>query len=432
MRRATLLAGLVVGMVAVRMAVVVRTQTRSLPPPQTKSSPSKPKSLPPMSYICLMPGDEDVIEDKAGRCPKCGMELHGIRLESVWACLTNTAIVRDAPGKCPTDGRDLVQMTMSVSFVCAGSTTESVNPGTCADGTPMERKYSPRPHGNHNPQHGGAFFMAPDNWHHLEGAYFSPGTFRLYLYDDFTKPLPLAQVRATQARIILANGKEVPLVRNGRFFEARIGKLPFPVAVQAKVKFQPGAAEHLFDFTFEKYSKDLPVPAATTTMMAAPAAAPPAPGSPGAMGATPATPATPAPGAPAATAATGTTATPLPETLPDSTLTTSAIPETVPEMLDQLRDRNRQIKTLIDRGAFGSVYVPAFQAKDVALALDGKKNSLPPDRQKIVGPAVNRLVRGAYLLDAFGDLGNKQQIIDAYARFAAAVQDIESAFPKQP
>jgi len=426
MRRATLFAGLVVGMVAVRMAVVVRTQTGSAPPPQTKSSPSKPKSLPPMSYICLMPGDEDVIEDKAGRCPKCGMELHGIRLESVWACLTNTAIVRDQPGKCPTDGRDLVQMTMSVSFVCAGSTTESVNPGTCADGTPMERKYSPRPHGNHNPQHGGAFFMAPDNWHHLEGAYFSPGSFRLYLYDDFTKPLPPAQVRATQARIILPDGKEVPLVRNGRFFEARIGKLPFPVAVQAKVKFQPGAAEHHFDFTFEKYSKDLPVPAATTTMMAAPAPAPAAPGSPEAPGATA------APKAPGAPETPGTTTAPVLETLPDSTLTGSVIPETVPEMLAQLRDRNRQIKTLIDRGAFGSVYVPAFQAKDVALALDGKKNSLPPDRQKIVGPAVNRLVRGAYLLDAFGDLGNKQQIIDAYARFAAAVQDIESAFPKQP
>jgi hypothetical protein len=441
MRRATLLAGLVVGMVAVRMAVVVRTQTRSLPPPQTKSSPAKPKSLPPMSYVCLMPGDEDVIEDKPGRCLKCGMELHGIRLESVWACLTNTSIVRDAPGKCPTDGRDLVQMTMSVSFVCPGSATESVNPGTCADGTPMERKYSPRPHGNHNPQHGGAFFMAPDNWHHLEGAYFSPGSFRLYLYDDFTKPLPLAQVRATQARIILADGKEVPLSRNGRFFEARIGKQPFPLAVQAKVRFQPGAAEHHFDFTFDKYSKDLPVPAATTTMMAAPTPAPAAPGSPGAMGATltPGTPGTPgAPGAPGTTGppeapgAPGATTVPLLETLPDSTLTASAIPETVPEMLNQLRDRNRQIKTLIDRGAFGSVYVPAFQAKDVALALDGKKDSLPADRQKIVGPAVNRLVRGAYLLDAFGDLGNKQQIIDAYARFAAAVQDIESAFPKQP
>jgi hypothetical protein len=50
----------------------------------------------------------------------------------------------------------------------------------------------------------------------------------------------------------------------------------------------------------------------------------------------------------------------------------------------------------------------------------------------MVGPAVSKLVRTAYLLDAFGDLGNKQQIADAYTRFAAAVQEIVSAFPKQP
>jgi hypothetical protein len=36
------------------------------------------------------------------------------------------------------------------------------------------------------------------------------------------------------------------------------------------------------------------------------------------------------------------------------------------------------------------------------------------------------------VLDALGDLGNKQQIGEAYARFAAAVKDIEAAFPKQP
>jgi hypothetical protein len=44
---------------------------------------------------------------------------------------------------------------------------------------------------------------------------------------------------------------------------------------------------------------------------------------------------------------------------------------------------------------------------------------------------VSRLVRTAYLLDAFGDLGNKQQITEAFGRFAAAVKEIESAFPRQ-
>jgi len=369
-------------------------------------SAQQPK-LPPVSYVCPMPGDEDVIEDKAGSCPKCGMELEGIRLDTVYTCLTNTAIIREQPGKCPTDGRPLVPMTMSLSFVCpnAPDVKESINPGNCPDGSAKQKKYSPRAHGNHNPQHGGGFFMAPDNWHHLEGAYYAGGTFRLYLYDDFTKPLPLPDVRATKARLILKDGKEVPLARNGRFLEAKLGKLPLPVSVQAKVKFQETSPEHQFDFTFEKFSVDAPVPAAptaTTTMTNA---------------------TTPA----------ATTGPPLLEvaaTPADAGLVPLPIPETVPEMLAQLKTRNEQIKAFIDRGAFAAVYVPAFQAKDVALALDAKKTELSPDKQRALSPAVNRLIRSAYLLDAFGDLGNKQQIVEAYARFSGAVQEIDAAFQK--
>ncbi len=44
-------------------------------------------------------------------------------------------------------------------------------------------------HAVHEPQHGGVFFMAPDNWHHLEGTLPSDHELRSYLYDNFTKPL---------------------------------------------------------------------------------------------------------------------------------------------------------------------------------------------------------------------------------------------------
>jgi hypothetical protein len=390
MRTASLAAGLALAI------AVAQPHARQAP------AASKDIKLPPLSYICTMAGDEDVIEDKPGKCRKCGMELHPIRLDSVWTCPVHAAVIKDQAGKCPIDGHDLVQMTMALSWTCPGVEKDSLTPGTCADGSAMRRKYTARPHGNHNPQHGGGFFMAPDNWHHLEGAYFAPGVFRLYLYDDYTKPLPLAQVRATQARLIV-DGKDVPLVRKGRYLEAAVGKRAFPTAMQARVKFKPEGPESLFDFTFEKYSKDAPAPANAMTA-ATPTPAPPVPA--------------PAPAtleiAPATEGAFGST----------------PIPETVPELLAQLRARDEQIRTFIDRGAFGNVYVPAFQAKDLALALDAKKSGLAADRQRIVGPAVSRLVRTAYLLDAFGDLGNKQQIADAYTRFAAAVKDIETAFPK--
>lgn len=116
----------------------------------------------------------------------------------------------------------------------------------------------------------------------------------------------------------------------------------------------------------------------------------------------------------------------------DPALLTTPVPDTVPEMLVQLRTRTDQIKELIDRGAFAAVYVPAFQAKDIALALDAHKTDLPEARRRGVGPAANRVVRGAYLLDAFGDLGNRAQIVEAYGDFAAAVKDIEGSFGHEP
>ena len=360
--------------------------------------------IPPLSYVCPMVGDEEVIEDKPGRCRKCGMELVGVRLDSVWTCPIHAAINRDQPGKCPLDGRALVPMTMAVTWVCPGSSRESLEPGTCANGSPMQKKYTARAHGNHNPQHGGSFFMAPDNWHHLEGAYFPPGVFRLYLYDDFTRPLSVAQVRATKARVILpVAGKEFSLARNGRFLEAKVGKLAFPAALQAKVRFRADAPEHHFDFTFEKYSRDEAVLPALT--MSTPSTSAGSESNP---------PALPSASPPSI----------------DEALLPQPIPETIPEMLAQLRTRNDQIRMFIERGAFASVYVPAFQAKDVALALDAKKTELPAERQKILGPAVSRLVRHAYLLDAYGDLGNRQQIAQAYQKFAEAVRDIEAVFPK--
>jgi hypothetical protein len=201
----------------------------------------------------------------------------------------------------------------------------------------------------------------------------------------------------------------------------------------AKVQFKPNDKSNRFDFTFDSYSKEPPRGAVLTN--AAPGATPSA--------ATPAT-ATPAPAAAAGTAATATAAAPTsapatPATLMpnsgggiDPALVPTAIPDTVPEMVKELRTRTDQIRGLIEKGSFGSIYVPAFQAKDIALALDEHKGDLPAEKQKVVDPAIAKLVRSAYMLDAFGDLGNKEQITEAYAMFLAASKDITGAFPTQP
>jgi hypothetical protein len=382
--------------------------------PKAAAPRAQSDALPPMSWTCPM--HPDILEDKKGTCPICKMDLVPVRLDSVWSCPVHSVIAESKPGKCPIDKRDLIQVTVAVSWTCPGATTESTEPGVCPDGSPMARKVTPRAHGNHNPQHGGQFFMASDNWHHLEGTYLPSGVFRMHLYDDYTRPLAVKDVRAVTASVVTkdaATGREttIPLVRSGQYLQARVGKLPLPAAMYAKVKFKGDAPDNRFDFTFDAYSKE---PAAAPTSMSTAAAA---------------APSTPVPVPPPPTPA---TEAPLVETLPnvDAALVPLPIPDTVPEMLAQLRTRTDQIRAFIDKGSFASIYVPAFQAKDLALALDEHTRTLPAERRRIASPAITKLVRSAWLLDAFGDIGNKQQISEAYVMFVEAANDIHASFPQ--
>src|SRR5262249_5340474 len=212
------------------------------------------------------------------------------------------------------------------------------------------------------------------------------GVFRMHFYDDFTKPLPVAQVRSIKAEVVVndpksGQEKRVPLVRNGRYMQAAVGKLPLPAPMYAHVQFKADGPHNRFDFTFESYSKDPTAARAASVTARAPADAPSTPSGGAAS--------SPPPGVPDPASGVDPALVPLP------------IPDTVPEMLAQLRTRTDQIRAIIDKGSFASIYVPAFQAKDLALALDTHKSSLPAEKLKVAEPAIAKLVRVAYMLDAF-------------------------------
>ncbi len=336
---------------------------------------SQNAQVPPISWTCPM--HPDVIEDHKGNCPICRMALVPVRIGYTWSCPVHSVIDEDRAGKCRICGRDLAQMTIAVTYACAGRPkTERLNPGKCADGSAAIPKHRLRAHGNHSPQHGGLFFMASDNWHHLEGVHPEPGVFRLYLYDDYSKTLPAAQMRQVTGTVA---GKNVviplKLSADGKTLEAKIDGLAPPAAdLVAKVKFRKDGPEYRFDFIFPSFSKDVaPSPAPVTI--------------------------------------------------------SSDLPEKTGELVSQLAARNKEIEGLIQRGAFGEIYVAAFQAKDLALALDARSQELPLAKRAALTAAVERVVRSAWQLDAAGDLGDGDLIAKTYQAFTQAAGEVIAAFP---
>jgi len=77
------------------------------------------------------------------------------------------------------------------------------------------------------------------------------------------------------------------------------------------------------------------------------------------------------------------------------------------------------------------MYFPALAAKEAALALDDRTVELPADRRGAASDAVKRVVLGAWLIDAYGDIGDKLKLTEAYDAFAGAVSDLKSVYGQQ-
>ncbi len=344
----------------------------------------------------------EVLETASGACPICKMPLEPVRLVTVWSCPIHAVVTADQPGRCRICGRDFVQVTMSVTWTCGGTGTgvgrsadRLLSPTTCADGTRAVASYAPRPHGNHNPQHGGAFFMAPDNWHHLEGTYPRAGVFRLYLYDDYSRPLPRDEIRRVAASVVTDRSSPLTVAKNGTYLEGRAAGAALPARMSARVRFKPGEPEHQFDFAFNAYTADVrlkPDAAGTdaaNVRLKADAA-----------------------GADAASV----------RLKPDAPGVGGAV--------DQIRALDRQIADAIERRAFSEIWVPALEAKDLALTIEADAGG-PPARRGAISIAVKDLVRAAWMLDTYGDLGNAEQIARAHTRFTAALDRLAEALAER-
>jgi predicted RNA-binding Zn-ribbon protein involved in translation (DUF1610 family) len=259
-------------------------------------------------YLCELHPDEQATGP--GRCPTCGRELVLRALVSSYSCPMHPAIDEEREGACPICGMKLVRTTREVQWFCPGrADIVASTAGLCPDGRPMETRTAAMAHGDHNPRHGGILFMAPNGYHHLEGTLEEDGGFRLYLYDDFTRPLA---VEGFEAR---AGELQMEASADGSFLSVKLERSPDPVepvAVVLHLRFPDETEEARFDFVFSR--------AAAASLA-------------------------------------------LPE---------FRIPESTEDVYREIVRRNERIQELLRRGAWPDLYIPALEAKDLVLALSEK------------------------------------------------------------
>lgn len=137
--------------------------------------------------------------------------------------------------------------------------------GNPAHAFPFPQGSSEKAHMDHKAKHGGLFFMSLDNVHHLEGVLLPPGTFRVYLYDEYAKPLKLEQVKLASGTIQIGDSEDAPKISLGpgkkkESMEASIGANPkFPVAITLLLRLPgmaPDSKPELFNFTFDKFTDE--------------------------------------------------------------------------------------------------------------------------------------------------------------------------------
>ena len=319
-------------------------------------------------WLCPMHRDHQAHGE--GRCPLCGMALVRRTLVTQYVCLAQEdGVVEDEPGICPDTGAPLVPATREVIWFCPSDPDRVfVEPGVCEGGIPREMTTQVSAHGDHNPRHGGILFMAPDGVHHLEGA-LEDGAFRLYFYDSFTRPI---EPGPFGARVVPADDRGTPLGDPVALSTAP-GALETPVesaagersAFTAFVQFPDRDGEDRFDFIFLSNAEKAALAGETAS-------------------------------------------TALPEL---------RVPDTPQAILDAIRARDRRVQALIDQGRWADLFIPALEAKELALAYGEKA----PDRPWV---ALKRIVRGAWLLDLYGDQGDRVRVGEAYEIFAEGMRGL--------
>ncbi|MCY3968640.1 MAG: hypothetical protein OXG74_01805 [Acidobacteria bacterium] len=242
-------------------------------------------------------------------------------------------------------------------------------------------------HMDHNPLHGGQFFMAANNYHHLEGALPQPGEFRLYVYDDFKQPV---DPRNFGGDVVFEAWNEeteswdetrypmTPLIGS----QYLVSEIPEELPSEFFAHVWLAGEQQRYDFYFEETTVEPPASASRGS---------------GVIRAGPHSHERP------------------PMTIPEDR-------NAIMALMANKRDR---VRTQIENGEWLTLYVPAFDARDLAEVLLDRLVGLSARQRGQARQAIGRVMQSAAELDRSGDLADRARAERAFERFDSGVRELE-------
>jgi hypothetical protein len=340
------------------------------------------------AFVCLEHAQDGAMDLEPGSCRRCGKPFQAAPTRLVYVCSTHEQVLADSTGACPVCGAEMRAQRMALIWECDKHGLVSLDGGRCPRcGADLLESLVALPHGDHSPKHGGIFFMAPNRWHHLEGALVSNGTFRLYLYDNFTRPLGTGGVAGYVQIGRIARDGDVELaetrhplrpVPGTSYFEATSGEFHPPLDLALSLDLSGGEGDlDRFDFAFTELSKE-PANAGGSE--------------------------------------------------PPRVEVQLEIPGTPQGILEAIDARRDLVRRHLEARRLDLLYKPALEAKDLTLALEAYARDVPAEAQSDLERALYQTVRGAWLLDLHGDLGDLAGAREAHEVFLAGLDRLRTAF----
>jgi hypothetical protein len=227
----------------------------------------------------------------------------------------------------------------------------------------------------HEPLHGGQFFVAARDTLHIEGVWPEQRRFKLFVADEWGRPLPEARLRELGGRIVVGDvSAPLAVAADAEYLEARLPTLKMPADLSLVLSV-PGREDEGFQFSFHAYSDE--------------------------------------------------------RNAVRYPIEPTVIPDSLPGILAALKVDGDDIDAVFSRGQLAFVYAPADRARDHVLALEAYLPGLAVAKRAQAEELIRTAVRAAWLLHVASDEGTLAQAHAARTGLSTAVAEVMVPFQGQ-